>query len=200
MTAAQFKGYYQGYVANMPVDERVSTAPADILNAKVEDLATSVDWRTAQSPKGGPAMTPVKDQGGCGSCWAFSATESIESDIAIETGTLLELAPQEFVDCVPNPEECGGTGGCQGATAELAFNYTKASGMPLESDLPYKGRDAACPTYKPAVTLDGYVKLPANSADALETTLATVGPVAVNVAAMPSQPAIRTFRTAPSAE
>ena len=52
MTAAQFKGYYQGYVANMPVDERVSTAPADILNAKVEDLATSVDWRTAQSPKG----------------------------------------------------------------------------------------------------------------------------------------------------
>ena len=90
MTAAQFKGYYQGYVANMPVDERVSTAPEDILNAKVEDLATSVDWRTAQSPKGGPAMTPVKDQGGCGSCWAFASTATIESYYAMSTDELEE--------------------------------------------------------------------------------------------------------------
>jgi len=165
MTAAQFKGYYQGYVANMPVDERVSTAPEDILNAKVEDLATSVDWRTAQSPKGGPAMTPVKDQGGCGSCWAFSATESIESDIAIETGTLLELAPQEFVDCVPNPEECGGTGGCQGATAELAFNYTMTAGQILNKDYTYTAHTGQCKLKKLPATAAGiksFVKLPIN--------------------------------------
>ena len=165
MTAAQFKGYYQGYVANMPVDERVSTAPADFLNAKVEDLATSVDWRTAQSPKGGPAMTPVKDQGGCGSCWAFSATESIESDIAIETGTLLELAPQEFVDCVPNPEECGGTGGCQGATAELAFNYTMTAGQILNKDYTYTAHTGQCKLKKLPATAAGiksFVKLPIN--------------------------------------
>jgi len=101
----------------------------------------SMDWRT----KG--AVTPVKNQGGCGSCWAFSATETIESAYAVASGKLLELAPQTFVDCVKNPLSCGGTGGCEGATMELAFNLTIQQGIALESDMPYKGRDAECPSY-----------------------------------------------------
>jgi hypothetical protein len=72
MTQSEFKSYYQGYVANMPVDERASTATEDILTATPETLADSVDWRTAQSPKGGPVLTPVKNQGGCGSCWCVA--------------------------------------------------------------------------------------------------------------------------------
>jgi cathepsin L len=143
----------------------------------------SMDWRT-KSPS---VVTPVKNQAGCGSCWAFASTEVIESHYAIYNEQLLTLAPQTLVDCAPNPDDCGGTGGCEGSIAELAYNYTKASGMALESDLPYTAHDAPCPSYKPAVTLDGYVKNPINSADALETALATVGPVAVNVAAMPWQ-------------
>jgi len=137
----------------------------------------SVDWRA----KG--AVTKVKNQGGCGSCWAFSATETIESHYQIASGHLLELAPQTFVDCVQNPHSCGGTGGCEGATMELAFNLTMNKGIATEADLPYKSRDQACPTYTAAVKATGYVKNPSNDAAALETALASKGPMSVTVAA-----------------
>lgn len=137
----------------------------------------SKDWRKEK------VVTPPKDQGGCGSCWTFAATEVLESHLAINTGKLLKLAPQTFVNCVENPHECGGQGGCEGATAELAFNYTRDHGIALEEDLPYAGRDEKCKKYKPAVKDTGYVHLPSNDADALETALATKGPVAVSVAA-----------------
>jgi len=133
----------------------------------------------------GNVVTPVKNQGGCGSCWAFSAIESVESHYAIATGKLLTLAPQAYVDCVQNPSDCGGTGGCEGATMELAFNLTAEKGVPLETDLPYRGRDQKCPSYQAAVKVASYVKLPVNNADALETALATKGPISVTVAAGP---------------
>jgi len=137
----------------------------------------SVDWRE----KG--AVTKVKNQGGCGSCWAFSATESMESHYQIASGKLLDLAPQTYVNCVKNPGHCGGTGGCEGATMELAFNMTVQTGIALESDLPYAGRDEKCSNYKAAVKCTGYVKNPTNDAAALETALATKGPISITVAA-----------------
>ena len=54
---------------------------------------------------------------------AFATTAAMESHVAIETGVLFALSPQELVSCMPNPDECGGTGGCAGATAELGFEY-----------------------------------------------------------------------------
>ena len=144
---------------------------------KTQANPDAVDWRDHG------VVTPVKDQGGCGSCWAFSATEVVESHYAIATGELLTFAPQAFVNCVQNPQQCGGTGGCSGATMELAFNLTKTMGMPLESDLPYKGYDQACTSYESAVTATGYVKNPVNDADALETAIATKGPISITVAA-----------------
>ena len=108
---------------------------------RLEANPASLDWRT----KG--AVSPVKNQGGCGSCWAFSATESVESHYQIASGKLLELAPQTYVNCVKNPNGCGGTGGCEGATMELAFNLTMTSGIALESDIPYKGTDQTCTAY-----------------------------------------------------
>jgi len=141
----------------------------------------SIDWRT----KG--VVSAVKNQGGCGSCWAFSATETVESAYAIASGNLLELAPQTYVNCVKNPNKCGGTGGCEGATMELAFNLTRDSGIALESDLPYLGSDGKCSTYRAAVVVSGYVKNPVNNAMALETAVATKGPQAITVAAEPWQ-------------
>jgi len=138
---------------------------------------TSVDWRNKS------VVTPVKNQLGCGSCWAFSATESVESAYAIATGKLLILAPQTYVNCVKNPDGCGGTGGCEGATMELAFNLTAQTGIALESDLPYAGVDQACKAYKAAVKISGHVKNPVNNAKALETAVATKGPQSVTVAA-----------------
>lgn len=66
---------------------------------------------------------------------------------------------------------------------ELAFNLTVATGIALESDIPYKGRDAACTAYKAAVKASGYVKNPVNDAASFETALATKGPMAITVAA-----------------
>jgi cathepsin L len=146
------------------------------LNAPTGGNPDSVDWRE----KG--AVTKVKNQGGCGSCWAFSATETVESAYQIASGKLLTLAPQTYVNCVKNPDSCGGTGGCEGATMELAFNLTVQTGIALESELPYKARDQECSSYKAAVKCTGFVKNPVNDAAAFETALAKM-PQAITVAA-----------------
>jgi cathepsin L len=148
-----------------------------VLQVSSEPNPESIDWREKN------AVTPVKNQGGCGSCWAFSATETVESAYAIASGKLLQLAPQTYVNCVKNPNKCGGTGGCEGATMELAFNLTRDTGIALESDLPYRGTDHQCSSYKAAVKVSGYVKNPVNDAAALETAVATKGPQAITVAA-----------------
>merc|ERR1712096_310724 len=108
----------------------------------------------------------------------------MESHYMIASGEKsMVLAPQYYVNCVKNPNQCGGTGGCQGAIAQLAFNLTAQVGIPLEKDLPYKGRDQSCGSYPAAVTCDGFHQLTSNSADELETALATQGPVSVSAAA-----------------
>jgi len=157
-----------------------SNHPTVMLSANAPN-PDSIDWREKK------AVTAVKNQGGCGSCWAFSATETVESAYAIASGKLLELAPQTYVNCVKNPNKCGGTGGCEGATMELAFNLTAQTGIALESTLPYAGRDETCSDYKAAVKVSGYVKNPVNDANALETAVATKGPQAITVAAEPWQ-------------
>ena len=74
-------------------------------------------------------MTPVKNQGQCGSCWSFSTTASLESTIAIAKKTLYSLSEQQLVDC------CGAKGfqcqGCNGAWPEWAMNYINAEGIVL---------------------------------------------------------------------
>jgi len=67
-----------------------------------------------------PYLTALQDQGMCGGCWSFSAAETTESAVAIATGKLLTFSEQELIDCAPNPNSCGGTGGCNGATQEVS--------------------------------------------------------------------------------
>ena len=64
---------------------------------------------------------------------ARSASGSSGGCPGLAGGPLLTLAPQQLVDCAPNPQQCGGTGGCQGSTQPLAFNYTVGAGMDAES-------------------------------------------------------------------
>ena len=63
-----------------------------------------------------------------GSCWAFAATAVLESHIVLSTGAQFYLSTQELVSCVPNPKECGGTGHCAGATAEIAYDFVANPG------------------------------------------------------------------------
>ena len=106
--------------------------------------------------------------------------------------TLIELSPQELVSCDTNPHHCGGTGGCQGSIAELAFDYAKHYGLASIADYPYTsgttGQDGKCDTsVKPAAKVSGYTKLKENNYTQVMYALANVGPVAVNVDAMPMQ-------------
>jgi len=128
----------------------------------------------------------VKNQGGCGSCWAFSATEVFESHLAIATGKLLTLAPQQLVSCAPNPKSCGGTGGCQGSVQWLGFNYTEYGGLSLEKDYPYTAQTGTCMATRkinPAAKNKGYVRLAQNNYKDLMNAVATVGPVSISVSA-----------------
>jgi len=158
---------------------------------KVANLPKSLDWRTQG------AVTPVKNQGGCGSCWAFSTAETLESHVFLKTGKLLTLSPQEFVDCVLNPNDCGGTGGCSGATQWLGFEYAIKNGVTTELDYPYKASTDACDKTKlmPVANITGYCRLPhvsstytaAQQYGDLMNAVNVIGPTAISVAAEPWQ-------------
>lgn len=145
----------------------------------------SVDWRQ----KG--AITPVKDQGRCGSCWTFAAAETVESFHFLATGSLMELSEQQIASCTPNSEDCGGTGGCEGGTAEVAFQgIITAGGLASEWTYSYNswnGSDLACKlndssfNFRPVVQLSSYTQLPVNDQEALLDAVATLGPIAISV-------------------
>mmetsp|Transcript_36446 Transcript_36446/g.66769 ORF Transcript_36446/g.66769 Transcript_36446/m.66769 type:complete len:424 (-) Transcript_36446:77-1348(-) len=129
---------------------------------------------------------PVRQQGSCGSCWAISAVEAVEAQLRRQggEGSDSRVSAQALVDCVPNPDHCGGSGGCDGATGELAYAYMRDHGIPLEDELPYNGRTGTCnmaaaPSKK--VRVSGWTSLPSNQAAPLMQALNEKGPVVVAV-------------------
>jgi len=144
-------------------------------------LPASVDWRTAG------IITAVKDQGQCGSCWTFGTAETVESYWALQTGLLTDLSEQQILDCTPNPDQCGGTGGCGGGTFELAMTrINQMGGLTTEWMYPYTsyyGTNFQCHanTTNPVVQLDNYVDLPSNHLEPILNHVGAVGPLAVTV-------------------
>lgn len=148
----------------------------------IKDLPESVDWRD----KG--AITPVKNQGQCGSCWAFATTEMIESYAAIASGELPVLSSQQVTSCTPNTMSCGGTGGCMGSIPQLGYTYIQLFGHSTEEDYPYtsgsSSQTGSCDydimDTAPMVGITGYDTM-SNNLEWTMNHVATVGPLAVAV-------------------
>jgi cathepsin L len=142
----------------------------------------------------------VKNQGGCGSCWAIAAASVLEGHAEIHTGLKRTFSAQQIVACTPNPRHCGGDGGCQGATAELAMDWVMKHGCVEESQVPYLGKDSQCELPQgggsqtsmaegmseegaASFGMVGWETLPKNEYEPLIRALAEEGPVAVSVSA-----------------
>jgi len=142
-------------------------------------LPTSVDWRT----KG--YVTPVKDQGQCGSCWAFSATGSLEGQHFAQSKALVSLSEQNLVDCSGK----NGNIGCRGSLMTNSFQYIKDNkGVDTEPSYPYEAKDDTCRFQAKNVgaTDTGFVNIkPQNETD-LQNAIATIGPISVGIDASQS--------------
>ncbi|MCL4168079.1 UNVERIFIED_CONTAM: hypothetical protein GTU68_049744 [Idotea baltica] len=137
-------------------------------------LPQSVDWRT----KG--AVTPVKDQGDCGSCYAFGCTGGLEGQHFRKTGKLVSLSEQNVIDCSSK----FGTQGCNGGYMDDVFKYIKANhGIDTEESYPYTGMVGTCRFNKTTVGSDeiGYVDIKKGSEDDLMKAVALAGPITVGI-------------------
>lgn len=171
----------------------------------VSSLPSQFSWKGKLK-----ATTEIQDQHGCGSCWAFAASTVLRAHSELFQ-TDRTFSHQQIVACAPNPDKCGGAGGCAGATAELAMDYVAKMGCKSEDELMYSsgysGKTGECPagleqelddihgspdsfdvrlqaSYGQggvSFGMTGYRRLPENQLESLLVALYQQGPVAVSI-------------------
>ena len=161
MTNHEFRSTYaDSKIKHLKMFQGSSRATGTFMYENVKKVPSSVDWR-----KNG-AVTDVKDQGQCGSCWAFSTIAAVEGINQIKTNKLVSLSEQELVDCDTSENQ-----GCNGGLMDLAFDFIKKKGgITTEANYPYEANDGTCDASKAnslAVSIDGHEDVPANDEDAL---------------------------------
>jgi len=147
------------------VPRKLRRQPQIEVDSLTVELPNSVDW----TQKG--AVTPVKNQGQCGSCWAFSTTGSVEGINAINGKGLKSLSEQQLVDC----SGAYGNQGCNGGLMDDAFRYIIATGgLCSESAYPYTAQDGTCKssTCQKVTQISGYQDVTTYNDNALATAVA----------------------------
>ncbi|XP_037082408.1 procathepsin L-like [Pollicipes pollicipes] len=169
------EGEFKAYVAKFNTSRRGRAAPRRLHQVSAARLPEAKDWRDEG------AVTPVKDQGQCGSCWAFSTTGSVEGATFLSSGALVSLSEQNLMDC-SRPQ---GNLGCQGGLMDSAFDYVIANGgVATEDSYPYEERSSFRCRYDaaaPGASISSYKDVPSGSEEALQSAVAFVGPVSVAI-------------------
>lgn len=154
------------------------------LNIKLTDLPDQVDWRTEGY------VTPVKDQGQCGSCWSFSTTGSLEGQHFRKTGKLVSLSEKNLMDCDK------GNDGCDGGFPSRAFEYIiKNKGIDTEESYPYEPEVGRCEFKRQDVGANevSCMAIKSESEQDLQSAVATQGPISVGIDA--SQSSFQFYRS-----
>ncbi|XP_064624536.1 digestive cysteine proteinase 2-like [Lineus longissimus] len=149
--------------------------PFNMEDYKTNDLPDSLDWRLFG------AVTPVKDQAVCGSCWSFGTTGHIEGALFMKTGKLVRLSQQHLMDCSWGE----GNNACDGGEDFRAYQYImKNKGLSSEEAYgPYLGQDGLCHSRNVSTTVNlrGYVNVTSGDLTALKVAVANQGPISVGI-------------------
>ncbi|CAL5204696.1 unnamed protein product [Lathyrus oleraceus] len=171
----EYRSMYLGFRADSNRLGKAVTKSNRYAASVGDNLPESVDWRN----KG--AVAQVKNQGGCGSCWAFSAIAAVEGINKIVTDELVSLSEQELIDC-----DRTNNAGCDGGLMEYAFEFIiNNGGIDTDKDYPYRAVDGKCDQNKKnarVVTIDDYEQVPANDELALKKAVANQ-PISVAIEA-----------------
>ena len=160
LTDAEFRQYYMGY------KKAELNAPRDTFEYDPsKPLLASVDWKEQG------AVAAVKDQGACGSCWAFSAVAGTEGAYQIKHGNLQTFSEQQLVDCATGRF---GNAGCDGGDLPGSFDYFEQYGAETETQYPYTAEDGNCHyNSDPATKVTGSKAVETYSDSALKQALGT---------------------------
>lgn len=168
LTEDEFKAYIQKANGYKPK----SKLSRELFSAGDATAPATKDW-VADG-----AVTPIKNQGQCGSCWSFSTTGSIEGQNFLKHNKLSSFSEQELVDCSKGDNQ-----GCEGGQMDAAFTWIETNGLCYESAYPYTGTDDTCKesSCTAEVKVTSFVDIAEGNTDDLKTAVGTVGPVSVAV-------------------
>jgi C1A family cysteine protease len=179
LTSDEFKETYANGLSSAFVQDMnlFGTIDCKYFSGSNVSVPSSIDWREKN------AVSSVKDQGQCGSCWSFAASGAIESAWAIEYGQLYNLSEQELVDCAGIKY---GSMGCNGGQIDGAFKYAINHGMCTEESYPYVSgttlKAGSCLSCIPVVNISTCIYIRPNDQISLKVAVAN-GPVSVAIEA-----------------